>query len=85
MTNLGLKLGDTQKPNKIVMHSEGKVPFDFHLDINIKNLDSNTSSVFIEFEGDINSFMKMMVEKPLKNFFNMLVDKLTTLQLEKFL
>ena len=84
MTNLGLKLGDTDRPNKIVMHSNGKVPFKFHIDIHIQNIDADTSMVHIEFEGDINPFMKMMVEKPLTNFFNMLVDNLTTLELEKF-
>ena len=85
MTTLGLKLGDVEKPSKIVMLSDGKVPFKFHLDVNIQEVDSDNSMVHIEFEGDINPFMKMMVEKPLTNFFNMLVDKLSKLELEKFL
>lgn len=85
MTNLGLKLGETQKPSKIVMLSDGKVPFKFELSVFIEALDDNKSLAHIEFEGDINSFMTMMVEKPLTNFFNMLVDKLSKLELEKFL
>ncbi len=85
MTTLGLKLGDVERPSKIVMLSDGKVPFKFHLDVHIQEVDSDNSMVHIDFEGDINPFMKMMVEKPLTNFFNMLVDKLSNLELEKFL
>ena len=85
MTTLGLKLGDIEKPSKIMMLSDGKVPFKFHLNVNIQEVDSENSMVHIDFEGDINPFMKMMVEKPLTNFFNMLVDKLSKLELEKFL
>ena len=81
MTDLGLKLGETLKPGKVEMTSHGKVPFPFKMDVIILEEGQNESLVHIEFEGDINPFMKMMVEKPLTNFFNMLVDRLGQLEL----
>ena len=64
------------------MVSHGKVPFSFKMDILINDSGNDKSDVYIEFEGDINPFMKMMVEKPLTNFFNMLVDRLSQLELD---
>ena len=81
MTDLGLKIADTQKHSRIDMVSYGKVPFPFKMNVLIESPDANSSDVHIEFEGDINPFMKMMVEKPLTNFFNMLVDRLSQLEL----
>lgn len=81
MTDLGLRINEKQEFSKIKVNSDGKVPFKFSMDININSVGENQSEVFIEFEGDINPFMSMMIEKPLTNFFNMLVEKLATLKL----
>jgi hypothetical protein len=85
MTDLGLRIDNKEEFSKIKMKSDGKVPFNFSMDVNIVSAGENQSEVFIEFAGDINPFMSMMIEKPLTNFFNMLVDKLATLKLEQFL
>ena len=82
MTDLGLKIVDAKKHSRIDMVSNGKVPFPFKMNVLIESPDDSNSDVRIEFEGDINPFMKMMVEKPLTNFFNMLVDRLTQLELD---
>ncbi|MGB0934039.1 MAG: hypothetical protein ACPGU5_07130 [Lishizhenia sp.] len=55
--------------SKIVMKSGEKSPFPFHLNINMKELDNQTEG-FIQFEGKVNAFLKMMVQKPLTNLFN---------------
>ena len=81
MTDLGLKLGHTERPEMVEMLSHGKVPFPFKMRVHIEEGSEGSSSVHIDFEGDINPFMKMMVEKPLTNFFNMLVDRLAQLEL----
>ena len=81
MADLALKIGEKESPSRIRVISEGGKPFPFHFDVNIAELGETSSEVFIDFEGDINQFMKMMVEKPLTNFFNMLVEKLATLDL----
>ena len=82
MTDLGLKISDSVEASRINMVSHGKVPFAFKMDVLISEVSTDESDVHIEFEGDINSFMKMMVEKPLTNFFNMLVDRLSQLDLD---
>ena len=61
--------------------SFGKVPFTFNLDILLEEQSADQTHIQMIFKGDINAFMKMMVEKPLRNFFNMLVDKAAELKL----
>lgn len=82
MTDLGLKIESSTPPDQIVMVSHGKNPFDFKMIVNITEMEGDTSEVYIDFEGDINPFMKMMVEKPLQNFFNILVTRLAELELD---
>jgi carbon monoxide dehydrogenase subunit G len=75
MARIGLKKETTSPPNHIKVSSFGKVPFTFDLDINLKEEADHQTEISIVFKGDINPFMKMMVEKPLTNFFNFLVSK----------
>lgn len=81
MARIGLKKEETKAPDLIKISSFGKVPFKFTLDIHLTKLAEDQTQAYIHFEGDINPFMKMMVEKPLRNFFNMLVDKAAELNL----
>jgi|SaaInl1SG_22_DNA_1037389.scaffolds.fasta_scaffold00918_11 hypothetical protein len=61
---------DTLEPfSKIVMKSGEKSPFPFDLNINMKALENQTEG-FIHFDGKVNPFLKMMVQKPLTNLFN---------------
>lgn len=83
MADLGLKIDSAKPTEQIVMASHGKNPFSFTMTINISEKAEDQSEVYIDFEGDINSFMKMMVEKPLINFFNMLVNRLAELDLDE--
>ena len=63
-------------PNMVInLASDGKNPFDFTLDIHIEE-NGQTCLAQIKFDGNMNPFIKAMVESPLKNFFNMLVEKL---------
>lgn len=81
MARIGLKKVGSEAPNKIQIETFGKVPFNFTLDILLNELAEKETEAHIHFEGDINPFMKLMVEKPLTNFFNMLVDKASKLSL----
>lgn len=81
MARIGLKIKETNAPNLILIESFGKVPFPFNLEIKLDEIGENQTQVFMIFKGEINAFMKLMVEKPLKNFFNMLVGKAATLSL----
>ena len=81
MSRIGLKKEGATSPSHIEISSFGKVPFSFSLDIHLGEMSSSETEVSMTFKGDINPFMKMMVEKPLSNFFNMLVSKATELKL----
>ncbi|HIP32525.1 MAG TPA: hypothetical protein EYG86_07180 [Crocinitomicaceae bacterium] len=60
---------------KLFLKSGEKSPFPFRLTINL-NPQGETTEGFIHFDGEVNMFLKMMVEKPLTNLFNYMSDKL---------
>lgn len=76
LAGIGMKNNEENAPNKIVLGSHGKNPFPFTLTINISETSESSCETQLEFDGEVNAFMKMMIEKPLSNFFNMLANKL---------
>lgn len=64
-----------EEPNKLFLKSGEKLPFPFNLTINIDQIDDKSNG-FIVFDGEVNMFLKMMVEKPLTNLFNYMAKKL---------
>lgn len=75
LSSIGMKIKEGLAPNKIVLESDGKNPFTFTLTIFINENDAGVNSYFV-FEGDVNMFMKAMVQKPLKDFFDVLAQNL---------
>lgn len=68
---------DEVKPtSSIKMISGEKAPFPFTLTILINADGGGKCSGYLLFEGKINTFLKMMVEKPLTNLFNFMSGKL---------
>ena len=65
------KIPDSQ----IKIVKNGKALFDFILYCNISPVSENPSSSNLQlaFDADLNPFLKMMAEKPLRNFLNILV------------
>jgi hypothetical protein len=57
------------------MASASNKPFSFTLS-SIIAPEGDQSQVKLVFDGDVNPFLKMMIEKPLSNFFNLLLDGL---------
>lgn len=60
---------------RIRMVSGEKSPFPFELTIHIEEIDAETVG-YISFDGEVNAFLKMMVQKPLTNLFNYMSIKL---------
>ena len=60
---------------KIFLKSGEKSPFPFLLTVFLEEENEKTNG-FIEFNGEINPFLKMMVEKPLQALFNFMSHKL---------
>ena len=81
MGSLGLKRVACTANSLIYLDSFGKTPFKFTLNIFLSEKENNCCEVHLVFDGDINPFMKMMVEKPLTEFFNSLVKRLAKIHL----
>lgn len=62
--------------NMVHLKSGEKTPFPFKLDVHLTDLGNNQTEGFIAFDGEVNMFLKMMVEKPLLNLFNYMSKKL---------
>ena len=60
---------------KIFLKSGEKSPFPFKLTVYLEDKGLKKEG-FIEFDGEVNSFLKMMVEKPLQALFNFMSHKL---------
>ncbi len=63
--------------SKIFMKSGEKSPFPFKLTLHLEKIENQTQG-YIEFDGELNKFLKMVVEKPLTNLFNYMSEKLKT-------
>ena len=66
---------DGKEENKLFLKSGEKSPFPFRLTVHLSPLEEKTEG-FIEFDGEVNMFLKMMVEKPLLALFNHMTQKL---------
>ncbi|MGB0392040.1 MAG: hypothetical protein ACPGRC_03165 [Salibacteraceae bacterium] len=75
LSSIGMKVQQSSAPNNIILESDGKNPFTFTLSIFINEMADGVTSYFV-FEGDVNMFMKAMVQKPLKDFFDQLASNL---------
>ena len=76
MATIGMKIIDKTPFTKITISSNGKVPFEFKLFVLLTETGTSSCIGQLLFESELNMMMKMMVEKPLTNFFNMLAQKM---------
>jgi hypothetical protein len=60
----------------ILLESGEKSPFPFTLTLTLKENGGGNSFAQLEFNGEVNAFLKMMVQKPLTNLFNHMAEKL---------
>ena len=74
MASLGMKISEKIPNSEIRIIANGKVPFDFKLFCMIEDK-GTASAIQLLFDADLNPFIKMMAEKPLTNFLNLLVNK----------
>ena len=61
---------------EIFLKSGKKSPFPFKLTL-FNTLKDEGIEGYIHFDGEVNMFLKMMVEKPLTNLFNLMSKKLS--------
>lgn len=60
---------------RILMKSGEKSPFPFDLTI-FMDAEGDATKGYIHFDGKVNAFLKMMVQKPLTNLFNYMTNKI---------
>ena len=69
MPAIKLIIGEKNSPSSIVLNSsESKIIFS--LTAKIKKIDNNNCSFELEFNGDLNPMIQMMVKSPLQSFIN---------------
>ncbi|MBK9761131.1 MAG: hypothetical protein IPO90_14450 [Flavobacteriales bacterium] len=72
---IGLMLDGGTSPGHVRLKSTERSPFPFTLDVHLNGA-NGTTTAFQVFEADLNPFIKMMVESPLKNLFDHIADKM---------
>jgi len=75
MTELGMRIEETMPGEYVLLHSDGKVPFEFTLKVVLDSKDSATD-VFIEFNGSPAPMIAMMAKRPLTNLVNHMVGRI---------
>ena len=75
---IGLKLVRGASPTHVKMVSTDRSPFPFTLDVHLAEVEKITDAYQV-FDADLNTMLKMMVEKPLKNLFDHIADKMVTI------
>lgn len=78
MPDIALKLDEVQKPKKIVLGAVNK-NFPFTLTGNIESISDITSKIQLDFNGQFNSMMTMMIKAPINKFLDALSDNLSKL------
>lgn len=64
-----------REPNKLIqLVPEGKVPFQFVLNVHIRNNEQQTECCF-EIDASLNPLMQMMASRPLQNLVNMMAER----------
>lgn len=75
---IGLRLEEAPSPGIVRMRSTERSPFPFTLDVHLDGSNGSTQAYQV-FEADLNPFIKMMVEGPLKNLFDHIADRMVAI------
>ena len=78
MPEIRLVLGDCTEYSKVVLGATSS-KLSFTLEANISSLSDQVSEVQLEFKGDFNPMMAMMVKKPLTTFIETLTENMSKL------
>lgn len=78
MPEIALELKETIPPNKVILGAiSDKMPFT--LTANIEEVNENTSTAKLNFEGEFNAMMAMMIKGPISKFLETLTTNLSKL------
>ncbi len=74
---VGLRVVSKDPENTIKFESEGSVPFRFKLWIQLKDTGNSETAMKLTIAAELNSMMKMVAEKPLKNGLEVIASQLS--------
>ena len=74
---LELAVVESESPHKIIMMPQNRVPFKFDIHWNIQSINDDQSQIQAIINADLNMMMRMMAEKPLNDFINTQIHKLS--------
>jgi ribosome-associated toxin RatA of RatAB toxin-antitoxin module len=78
MPEIKLKMKEKIAPNKIILGAASdKLPFT--LEANINAISENSSEVKLDFEGEFNAMMAMMIKGPISKFIETLAGNMSKL------
>ena len=75
MPKIYLKRGETEAPHLLTLRS-ARDEFDFHIAILLEETASGRCDAQLNFEGNFNMMMAMMIKSPITNFVNTLAKNL---------
>lgn len=73
MASISLKIKEKIPPTNINIVSAGKSPFNFELKVILEPVNDTSCKAQVVLEAQLNPMLRMMAEKPLTNFVNLLV------------
>ena len=76
MAEIGMRIEDVDENKFVLITSDGKVPFEFKLQVNLEKKDEENTAVHINFDGKVGAMLAMMAKKPLTNLVNHMVEKI---------
>ena len=76
IASLGMRIVEKTPHNFIKMVDDGKVPFSFDFLVDIQENSTNSSTVKLTFNAQLNAMLKMVAVKPLNAFLESLLDHL---------
>lgn len=74
MAEIGMRIENVEANKAIFITSDGKVPFDFNLKVDLDEKAENQTAVQIFFDGKVGAMLAMMAKRPLTNLVNHMVE-----------
>ena len=76
MAEIGMRIEEVNEDQYVLITSDGKVPFEFKLRVNLEKVGEGQTAVEIDFDGQVGAMIAMMAKRPLTNLVNHMVDSI---------
>jgi carbon monoxide dehydrogenase subunit G len=76
LTEIGMRIENSEPHNSVQLHSDGKVPFDFTLTFHLDDNAESDTLIHAEFVGQVGGMIAMMAKRPLTNLVNHMVEQI---------